>query len=101
MPKPRNYPIETVAIARALHAKNFSRPAIGRILRLKPTVVRHLTDYDPKNDAPSAEQEFLADYVATSLEAARLAGHRAIATALREAADAIERGSLPIPDKDL
>lgn len=99
MPKTR-YNADRQVLAKALRT-TFSDETIGKMLGIPPCAVRHLCAHEFKGRRPSITDAALANVVGTIFKQANAAGERAIAQALREAADALERGAPEIKDRDL
>lgn len=97
MPKTRHN-TERQALARALR-KHFDDAAVGKMLGLPTNSVRHLVNHTFKELLPHNSELRLAHSIGAIFEGALAAGDRAIISALREAADALEHGAPINPDE--
>lgn len=92
--------LQRQALACAL-LKSFSTEGVGKLLGMKPHQVTTLVAYRFKSAQPDHVAQELSSAVGAIFESALAAGERAVIQALREAADALERGQQAKLDKEL
>lgn len=90
MPKLR-YNRERQALAKAL-SRHFDDEAVGQMMGMPRSAVRHLCNHHFKGRVPSHSAQGIEKTVGDIFAIALDAGNRAVVKALREAADALERG---------
>ena len=98
--KASRHNVERQALARALR-RTFSDEAVGKMLGMPPRAVRNLCEWDFKTAVPEHAAQKLSTAVGTIFADALAAGERAVIKALREAADALERGQQAAKDSEL
>lgn len=92
--------VERQALARALR-RSFSDEAVAKMLGIAPAAVRNLCEYQFKTALPEYAAQALESSVGAIFATALEAGERAVIQALREAADALERGQQKAKDPEL
>jgi hypothetical protein len=90
MPRLR-YNRERQLLARALR-RHFSEEAVAQMMGMPYSGVRHLCRHEFKIPLPSASSQGIEKTVGDIFSIALDAGNKAVVKALREAADALERG---------
>jgi hypothetical protein len=98
--KPSLHNVERQALAKAL-VKRFPKHVVAKMIGMDLAGLTHLLRYEFKSTLPSEASIRLGQALGAIFEASIEAGQRAMAQALREAADALDRGAVPIADRDL